>query len=331
MASSIASRHSLFVVALVFACSAKIAAAADPSTATVATAQALFDEARKLFDDGRFHEACEKFGASAKIEPREGTLLNLALCHQKEGKTASAWVEFIAARARARAEGHPEREKFATERIDALAATLTRLRLVVAAESRAPGLTLTLDGEKTADAAWNTDIPVDPGPHVVEASAPGRVAWRKDIDVEGRVDHPVAVLEVASLSPLANPSPPPGSPTVADVHARSNGERLLGFSLVGVGIVSVVVGSVFGAAAIDKSHDAQSACVGSECGPPAQALHQEGIRDAWVSDFTIGGGLLVAAVGAYLGLRAGAKGSASIPPPLRASFTGRALILSGSW
>jgi hypothetical protein len=113
------------------------------------------------------------------------------------------------------------------------------------------------------------------------------------------------------------------------VQARSNGQRSVGFSLVGIGAVSVVVGSVFGILAIDKSHDAQNACTSSGCGSPAVALHQQGIEDAWVSDFAIGGGLVVAAVGAYLAVSAPSKGASS--PALRASVTGRSLTLSGSW
>jgi len=331
MVSSIASRLSL-VVALASPCWARIAGAADPgapSTATVATAQALFDDARRLFDAGRVHEACEKFGASEKIEPREGTLLNLALCHQREGKNATAWLEFIAARARARAEGLAEREQFATQHIDALAPTLTRLRLVVATEARVPGLNLTLDGENIFDAAWNTDIPVDPGLHGVEANAPGHVTWRKTLEIRELGDHPVAVLEIPALSPAAAPSPPRGSPNVVAVGARSNGPRILGFSVLAAGALSVGVGSIFGVAAIDKSHDARNACTSSGCGPAAQALHQEGLQDAWVSDFAIGVGLIAAGVGAYLAFSAGPKGAS--PPVLRAALTARGLTLSGSW
>jgi hypothetical protein len=303
--------------------------AADPSPATAATAQALFDDARRLFDDGRVREACEKFGASEKIEPREGTLLNLALCHQREGKTATAWIEFIAARARARSEGLAERERFATERIDVLAPILMRLRLVVAPDARAPGLNVTLDGEKVLDVAWGTDMPIDPGLHGLEASAPGRVAWRKNVEVGDHADHQVVVVQIPSLSPAAEPAPPNGSPDVVDARSRANGQRVLGFSVLGAGAVSVLVGSIFGVAALDKSHDAQSACSSTGCGPTAQALHQEGLRDAWISDFAIGGGLVAAGAGAYLVLSAGPTGAN--PPGLRAAFTGRGMTLSGSW
>jgi hypothetical protein len=329
MVSSIASRW-VPVLALPLVSWAQVVAAADVSPATTATAtataQALFDEARRLFDDGQIHQACEKFSASQKIEPRGGTLLDLALCHQREGKTATAWVEFLAARARARTEGMADREKFATDRIDALAPVLVRLRLDVGAGARAPGLSITLDGERVVDAAWGTGIPVDPGLHRVEASAPGRLTWRKNVEVGDHAEPPVVVIP-----PLASATVPlhAGSSDVVAADATSSGRRVAGWAVTGAGAAAVVVGSFFGVQAIGKSHDAQSACSGGTCGPTAQTLRQDGVRDAWISDFAIGGGLLAAAVGVYLVLSSAPSGTSS--QGLRAMLTARGVVVSGSW
>ena len=58
--------------------------------ANPALAQSLFEEGRQLMSNGKFAEACPKFESSYKLDPAAGTLLNLAVCHEKVGRTAAA-------------------------------------------------------------------------------------------------------------------------------------------------------------------------------------------------------------------------------------------------
>src|SRR5882672_4544932 len=67
---------------------------ADATAAEKVAAEALFDDGRKLLADGRFAPACEKFEQSEHIDPAVGTLLYLAECYEKSGRTASAWATF---------------------------------------------------------------------------------------------------------------------------------------------------------------------------------------------------------------------------------------------
>jgi hypothetical protein len=144
--------------------------------------------------DQRFEEACPKIAESQRIEPRVGTLLNLAVCHEQTGKVATAWVQYQQVLTSARAEGQTERERLATERIAAIEGRVPWLTLGVSTgEEPVHGLSVRLDGAPLEPMAWNREMPVDPGEHRAVATAPERKTWelqftlregqRKTIDV----------------------------------------------------------------------------------------------------------------------------------------------------
>ena len=68
-----------------------------------AAAEALFDEAKKLANDGKFAEACPKFAESNRLDRGAGTLIHLADCYEKNKQTASAWATFKEAASAAQA------------------------------------------------------------------------------------------------------------------------------------------------------------------------------------------------------------------------------------
>ena len=100
------------------------AAHAQAPSSDAAIAQSLFDEGRKLMAEKKYPEACPRLERSYKLDPAAGTLLNLAVCHEAEGRTATAWDEFRDSVAMARRENREERMKFAQAHVDALKARL---------------------------------------------------------------------------------------------------------------------------------------------------------------------------------------------------------------
>jgi len=174
---------------------------ADPQEQQLA--QALFEEGRRLMDQKKYPEACPKLAESQRLDPGGGTLLNLAICHEKEGKLATAQVDYNEALALATRDSRQDRQKIARERIAAIDRLVPRLTIVVAhAASEIEGLELKLDGLVLRRAAWGVATPVDPGTHVVEANATGRTPWSGTIVVEVAQKKSIEVPVILPLSQL---------------------------------------------------------------------------------------------------------------------------------
>src|SRR5689334_9440050 len=154
---------------------------AEPTSADKSLATQLFKEGRTLVDQGKYAEGCRKLEESQRLDPGGGTLLNLALCHEKEGRTATAWTEFTEALGIARKDDRPQRAEIAQQHIEALEPTLSRLIIQVRPASDLPDLEIKRDGTAIRRAAWGTAMPIDPGDHVLEAFALGKIPWKHSV------------------------------------------------------------------------------------------------------------------------------------------------------
>ena len=198
----------------------------DASATDKATAQALFDEGKRLMEEGQYAKACPKLADSLRLDHGIGTMLNLAICYERNGQTASAWATFKDAAGEARVAGQVEREKLARDRAALLEPKLARLAIVVARESAVDGLLVRRDGEPVPTSTWGLPVPIDPGEHAIEASAPGRKAWATAVAVTPASSSEVAVppLEPEVVVPVKPPPPaavPPESPPLPLVAPRT--------------------------------------------------------------------------------------------------------------
>ena len=283
-------------------------APAAPSSSDKAVAEGLFQDARKLMKKGDLESACPKFAESHRLSPRLGTLLNLATCHEKQGKTASAWAEFTEAAAIAKSDGRKDREKYARDHADALEKKLSRV--VFELEKPADGAVLSLDGEEIGSAVWGTAIPVDPGTHELRATAPGRVSWEKTISVEpGPAKATITIPELAreAEEPAATPRKPSSAPAEADATSEGSGQQTLGFVALGVGVVGLGVGSYFGLQTFSKQNESEDHCNGTACDQTGVDLRNEASTTATLS--TIGFAVGAVGVGAGIVLLLTAGGS----------------------
>lgn len=283
-------------------------ASAQESAADKAAADALFKEGRKLLSAKKYDEACPKFAESYKLSERLGTLLNLATCHEEQGKTASAWAEFNEAAALAKREKDKKREKYAREHADSLEKRLARMSFTLPDSLR--DATLKLDGTEVGAGVRGTPLPIDPGTHQIEVSAPGKKTWSTTIEVKDEAaTTPVTVPELEAEEAAPTEAPPPAEvpkdePAPAPVKA-SGGSSTLGWVALGVGVVGVGMGSYFGLTTLSKKSESDDHC-GSKIGQSnANQCDQKGVdlRDEAKSAATLSTiGFAVGAVGIGAGI-----------------------------
>src|SRR5450432_4085359 len=108
------------------------AAPAAAQVSNAALAESLFREGKRLSGEHKFAEPCPKVAESYKLDPGLGTLLNLATCHEAEGKPASAWAEFSEASSRARRDGDNDRAQLADADVRAFESKLAHIILALA-------------------------------------------------------------------------------------------------------------------------------------------------------------------------------------------------------
>jgi hypothetical protein len=285
-------------LALTAACPPAWAQASDEDKAL---ALKLFDDGRALLESGKVDDACRKLEESLRLNALPGTLLNVAVCHEQQGRTASAVAEFREARDLAERDQRQDRVALADQHLQALAGKVSNLVIVVPREADRPDLTITRDGTAVGRAAWGTRIPVDPGAHVVEASAANKKPWKVALTL--------APAEAASpppappLAETAPPPPPPPQPAVENVsehHALST-RRTLALVSAGVGVVGVGLGTYFGLSAISKHRDPAATCTIEPC-THADSLNHDAGTAADLSTVSFAVGLVGLGLGAFLWL-----------------------------
>jgi hypothetical protein len=283
-----------------------LASSSGPAGAT-SPAEALFQEGRRLLTEGQTDEACARFSESYAMVASSGTLLNLALCHQTQGKTATAWNEYRAAARLARNQGREDRATVADGKAAALEAALPRL--TTTAVEATPGLRVSTEAGPLGEGGLGVEVPIDPGTHEVTASAPGYRPWATTLEVK---EADQLALEIPRLEPEPLPAPrtraatPPTfldpSRGAEDPSARERSS--LDLYLAGGGGVLLVAGTVVWSVAYAKLQSAKAACTRG-C---SQAEYDGNVSDIQtLKDVAIGswitGGALVAASGAHYLLR----------------------------
>jgi hypothetical protein len=243
--------------------------------ADIAAAEALFQQGRELLDQGKIDAACEKFESSQASEASSGTLLNLADCRLRQGRTATAWAQFVAAERLSKVQNRPEHATEAERRRAELEPSLSTLTLRV--EQTPDGLEVRVNGRVVSAGSFGTRVPMDPGKVTIEARAPQHEPAELEVTIRPESHHLIVdVPKLARSSVTRLPPIPAQSP--ATETGKSSVEPLP-WVIGGVGVAALTVGGVFGVMALSSNSEAKRLCNGGTRACPDSSLERESDRD----------------------------------------------------
>lgn len=244
-------------------------------------AEALFAAGKQRLASNDYVAACSLLAQSYLLDPATGSLLALALCHERQGKLGSALHEYEEAVDRSRREQRGDREQAALAQIEALKPRLSTLTL----RTEEPGLRLVVrvNGELVPAEQVGRPQPMDGGFLLVEAEAEGKITWRTGVTLaeSGQalsVTIPLMRTGSASVPPVAEPAPKIVAPVepsprtdVTKSERSAPPEKGLstlertGIALFAAGAVSAGVAIGFTVHAVNKDKDSDGGCTQDLC------------------------------------------------------------------
>jgi hypothetical protein len=222
-------RARALAIALRLVTAAALLAGAPPSALAqdagdTATARELFIQAAALGQQGQWESARGLYERSLSLKRAAITLYSLGVAQKNTGRLLEAIESFRQFLAEPSASGTKAYEQPAREAIAELEPRLARITVVVP-----PALTdvhVELDGQPLAAASLGVPRPVNPGAHVIAASAAERKPLRREVTVAEAARETVElVFEVeATAPPLSSsagvlPTAPPVPTTAATATA----------------------------------------------------------------------------------------------------------------
>jgi hypothetical protein len=291
-----------------------------------------------LRKEGKYADAIPVLTDSFHLVPNVKALLNLADCEEHAGRFVDAEQHWTLARDLAESQSNVAIRNEAVARLEALEPRMPRLAITLAAGAPASSRVVR-DGVALPAGLLGVALPVDAGRHVVEVEADGREKAVVEMSLSER-DHQRVEVAPGPESPPPKSQPPahrddaPPEPVRAPATSAPDlapppnevgpdlrhGQGLVfyaGIGAAGLGVASLVLGTVEGVMAQSQHGDAVAKC-GDDCtkSPSAQELQRDATSAASTSTvaFVAGAALIASGVALVLVTNLGERPSAKPHP-----------------
>jgi len=280
--------------------------AADTSAEALKRAREQFGQALALQTAGDWAGALALLKEVAAVKSTPQVRFNMALCEEKLGKLVAALGDYELAASDARAEKADQVAEEVEGRLESLRQRIPKLTVTRGAGAEATSIMI--DSVSLGDQVIGTPMPIDPGPHTVEATAPGFKPFRKSLRVAEQQNETVEiVLE-------AEPPPPAAVGGAADGMRPAAGRSpVLGYVIGGIGVASVGASGVFFALRASKISALDKVCPDYKCPSRAQQADIDaGKLDTTLANVTLAVGIAALAGGLVLVLTSGPSAEPSV-------------------
>jgi hypothetical protein len=263
-------------------------------------ALSLGEEGLRRFQGAHWKEAYALFRRADTAAHAPTLVLYMAHCQARLGELGAARRLYRAVAREHLADDAPVQfrtaQRMAAQELHWIEPRVSPLSLVVA---RVPEqqVRVVVDGEAVPPDQVD-EVALDPGEHVVEASAPGWTTIRRT--VQAAAGRPVALTLVFEPAPIAPVVTPPVAPPPPVVVPPKGGPTLLTGAAIafGTGGVSLTVGIITGAVSLGAANSLKAQCPASRC-PASDAGTMASIGQ--VAD-TATGTLVVGAIALAVGV-----------------------------
>lgn len=252
-------------------------------------ASARFHEGREAMKSGDYVVACAKFEESEKLDPSPGTVLNLAVCEERQAHLVHArhLVDLFLARAVPEDDRRPAAQQFRRD----LDARISHLDIAIE-----PGWVH--DAQVVVDDHEVSLVPgralaVDPGTHRVSVSAPGYVEQTESVVLsEGQARAARFSLRPAVVAPALSEA---AAPPVAKRALPP-----LFYVALGTGIAATLTAIESGLIVLSERAKIADHCVDKRCDEAGLAAGRRGNVYANINTASIPFALAGASLAAYL-------------------------------
>jgi hypothetical protein len=260
-------------------------------------ARALAEEAGDLLDAKRYADALDRVTRAEALYHAPTNVLMIGEAQEGLGHLAAALetYERLAAEPLPPTAPRPflQAQHDGKVRLDALLARVPSVLVTVHGLDEGQHADVRIDHEPL-DA--RTAKHVDPGPHLVQVTAPGHEPFERSVDLPEKGG---VVFVDATLAPLSGGAAAPPSWSLLGV-ADPRGLLVPALVAFGVGTVAAAIGTVTGIVSLSDAGNLRNQCPGNQCAPAlkGEVDSTKTLGDVSTTAFVVGG--VAAAAGGVL-------------------------------